>query len=256
MHMIYIYKTCYEYMEEINEGILKQIPINKSKNIIKVLDIGCGSGALSEAIRNKGYIVWGIELNKEAAQKADKRIDRVINEDLLNFDITKKIIGDVSFDYIVFSNVLEHLYDPFTTIQNYMMFLKQGGSLLISVPNVAVWINRIKLLFGKFDYSDTGLMDRTHIRFFTFKTAKLIVKKSGCLINKVDYTPFIIRTILPFIKKTMFSTNNKVQQNTREIIDSRLYKLYLKLIYPIEYISGYLFKTVLAYEIIIVGKKK
>lgn len=254
--MIHIYKNCYEYMEEINDGILKQIPVNKSKNIIKVLDIGCGAGALSEAIRNKGYIVWGIELNKEAAQKAKKRIDRVINEDLLKFNEIKRIIEKESFDYIVFSNVLEHLYDPFWVLQNYLIFLKRGGLVLISVPNVAVWTNRIKLLLGKFNYCNTGTMDRTHIRFFTFKTAKLIVKKSGCLIKKIDYTPFMFRALLPFIKKIVFSEKDKEKQNTRRIIDSSLYKLYLKFIYPIEYVSGYLFKTVFAYLIIVVGSKK
>jgi len=72
---------------------------------------------------------------------------------------------------------------------------------LISVPNVAVWTIRIKLLFGNFDYTDTGTMDRTHIRFFTLKTAKMIVKESGCSIVKVDSTPFMVRAILPFIKK-------------------------------------------------------
>jgi len=68
---------------------------------------------------------------------------------------------------------------------------------LISVPNVAVWTIRIKLLFGNFDYTDTGTMDRTHIRFFTLKTAKMIVKESGCSIVKVDSTPFMVRAILP-----------------------------------------------------------
>lgn len=243
-------------MEEINYGILKQIPINKSKGAIKVLDIGCGSGALSEAIKNNGYIVWGIELNKGSAQKAEKRIDIVINEDLLKFDVIDRIIGDDCFDYIVFSNVLEHVYDPFLTLQHYLKYLKRDGLILISVPNVAVWTNRIKLLFGKFDYYDTGIMDRTHIRFFTFKTAKLIVKKSGCLVKKVDYTPYILRVFLPFIKKLMLRTNNQEKQNTRIVIDSPLYKLYLKFIYPIEYLLGYLFKTVFAYEIIVLGQKK
>jgi len=83
---------------------------------------------------------------------------------------------------------------------------------LISVPNVAVWTIRIKLLFGNFDYTNTGTMDRTHIRFFTLKTAKMIVKESGCSIVKVDSTPFIVRAILPFIKKIFFGLHHEKVQ--------------------------------------------
>jgi len=242
-------------MEEVNYGILKHIPTNPSKKTLSVLDVGCGSGVLSEAVKKKGYTVWGIEINQEAARIAGTRIDKAINEDLLNLEKIEEIIGNNRFDYIIFSNVLEHLYDPYLILKKYLKFLEQDGFVLVSVPNVAIWTNRIRLLFGKFDYTDTGTMDRTHIRFFTFKTAMMIVKESGCSIEKVDFTPFVVRAILPMIKKFFFGLTREESLHSRVIIDSRLYKLYLNYIYPLEYALSFLFKTSFAYAIIIKGKK-
>jgi len=76
-------------MEEVNYGILKQIPLNQSQRNLHVLDVGCGSGVLSMAIKKKGYTVWGIEINQEAARKAGERIDKVIHEDLQEFEKLK-----------------------------------------------------------------------------------------------------------------------------------------------------------------------
>lgn len=254
--MINIHKNQYNYMEEINYGILKHIPINQSKRTLSVLDVGCGSGVLSEAIKKRGYSVWGIEINRDAAHKAALRIDKVIHEDLLNAEKIEENIGNTRFEYIVFSNVLEHLYDPYLVLKKYLKFLAQDGLVLISVPNVAVWTNRIKLLLGKFDYTDTGTMDRTHIRFFTFKTAKMIIRESGCSIIKVDFTPFVVRAMLPFIKKIVYGLNNEQHLNSRVIIDSQLYKFYQRYIYPLEYALSFPFKTIFAYSIIVVGKKE
>jgi 2-polyprenyl-3-methyl-5-hydroxy-6-metoxy-1,4-benzoquinol methylase len=253
--MINLDKTQYHYMEEINYGILKQIPINHSKKTLCVLDIGCGTGVLSEAVKKKGYMVWGIEINREAADRALPRIDRVINEDVSQFEKIERIIGNQRFEYIIFSNILEHLYDPCLTIKNYLKFLKPDGKILISVPNVAVWFNRIKLLFGNFDYTDTGTMDKTHIRFFTFKTAKMMVEKSGCSIVKVDFTPYLVRALLPVIKKTFFGIHDQKTFDPRMIIDSRLYKFYLKYVYPVEYALSFLFRKMFAYAIIVVGER-
>ena len=96
-------------------------------------------------------------------------------------------------------------------------------------------------------------MDHTHIRFFTFGTAKELVAHAGCGIVAVDYMPMLVRAFLPLIK--IFFKSNPVNGNPRQIIDSPFYKLYEKYIYPIEYWCGYLWKAMFAFRIIIIGKK-
>ncbi len=111
--MIHLHEKRYEYLEEINEGVVRQMPLLHSASRPRVLDVGCGSGALSEAIRNRGYEVWGIEENEEAAGRAAARLDRVMRRNLHEFDAVRAEVGAERFDYLVFSDVLEHVYDPF-----------------------------------------------------------------------------------------------------------------------------------------------
>lgn len=181
----------------MNEGVLKQIP-TVSSDEKWILDVGCGRAALSEAIKSKGYMVWGIEINEDAVSIACKRINKVIQADLTNLEAVASLIGDIKFDYVIFSDVLEHLPDPHSVLRAYIDFLKKGGVVLVSVPNVAGWSNRLALLFGKFEYTDTGVMDRTHVRFFTFRTARELVEGAGCNIQKIDYTPFLVRAFSSF----------------------------------------------------------
>ena len=250
--MIYLNQKHYPYFEEINEGILKWIPLNSASDSSVVLDVGCGQGALAEAIAKRGHTVWGIEANTEAAQKAQGRLAQLVQEDITAIPQIQKKLGPQKFDILVFSDVLEHLTDPFFIFKSYLDFLKPGGMALVSVPNALVWTNRVAFLFGRFEYADTGVMDRTHLRFFTFKTAKRLVRAAGCRIHKVDYTPFIVRAFLPLIKKIMTSGG---ENDRRQLMDSPAYKLYMKWIYPIEYAFGVCFKPWFAFRIILVAKK-
>ncbi|MGD0036167.1 MAG: class I SAM-dependent methyltransferase [Bacteroidota bacterium] len=159
------------YLKEINESVVKNIPKNDQEKKA-VLDVGCGSGALAEAIRNKGYEVWGIEANLKASLTVDKRFNRIICAHLTDIPTIKESINKKKFDYIIFSDVLEHLYDPFPVLKEYLQFLTDSSHLIISVPNVVIWTNRIKILFGFFNYASTGVMDRTHIRFLHLEQHK------------------------------------------------------------------------------------
>jgi 2-polyprenyl-3-methyl-5-hydroxy-6-metoxy-1,4-benzoquinol methylase len=253
--MIHIHEHRYEYLEEVNYGIAHQFPPATAGGDQSVLDVGCGSGALAEAISRNGYRVCGIEVHPDSAQKAAGRIARAIQADLTDFNAVAAQLGQERFDHLIFSDVLEHLYDPFIILRQYLAFLKPGGRVFISVPNCVNWVTRLKFMFGSFRYADTGVMDRTHIRFFTFSTAKQLVRAAGCNLVKVDYTPFIVRAFLPLIKRLLFNSSASTDGTRRTLIDSPLFHFYKRFVYPFEYVLGYWCKPLFAFRIIIVGRK-
>ena len=255
--MFRINRQAYPYFEEINEGILKLFPEVKTNPLPRVLDVGCGWGTLAEALKAKGYECWGIETHPQAVAKATQRLDRVIAADLTHLREIVRQLTPGGFDYLVFSDVLEHLYDPFTIFEQYLFFLKPSGKVFLSVPNIAVWEVRLKLLFGFFTYQDTGVLDRTHIRFFTFRTARQLVEAAKCRIIRVDYTPYLARAFLPLIKG-FFRKQAPLQNGaepSRAIFDSPYYRFYMKFIYPVEYLFAGLWKSMFAFRIIIAAQK-
>jgi 2-polyprenyl-3-methyl-5-hydroxy-6-metoxy-1,4-benzoquinol methylase len=131
----------------------------------KVLDVGCATGRLSEKLRNeKDCFVVGIESDEVAARLAQHRCDRVI---VANVELLEEIpFPPGYFDTLVFADVLEHLKDPEMFLKRFKRYLSEGGCVIISVPNIANWFIRLKLLLGRWDYRETGILDKTHIRFF------------------------------------------------------------------------------------------
>lgn len=93
------------------------------------------------------------------------------------------------FDFIIFADVLEHLRFPLHTLVNFRKYLKKDGKIFISVPNIANYRVRMNLLIGRFDYTEIGILDKTHIRFFTKKTIKQIINDAGLKMEKIDITP-------------------------------------------------------------------
>lgn len=253
--MVPAQKESYKYLEELNEAVLRQVPLNKTSSRITILDVGCGTAALSEAIEDKGYAVCGIELNQEAAEIAAGRITRVVNANLTDITFIKTKLKDELFDYVIFADVLEHLYEPARILKEYLTFLKPGGLVVVSVPNTVAWSQRIMFLLGRFEYSDTGIMDKDHIRFFTFKTAKDLVRSAGCSVVGVDYIPYFVRIAQPVIKKFLLKGKLVDNGKRRTLIDSPYYKWYMRYINPIEYFLGYFCKTLFAFKLIIVGRK-
>lgn len=148
--------------------------INKGK---KVLDIGCATGRLAEKLRKKECLVVGIEIDKQLADAAQQRCDKVIMADVEELKEVPFSTG--YFDVIVFADILEHLKNPEAVLTNFRKYLSDDGLLIVSIPNVANWTSRLKLLLGRWNYKEYGLLDRTHLRFFTFKTARKLIESSG-----------------------------------------------------------------------------
>ena len=240
----------YPYWEELNEGILKQIPACEIP--LTLLDVGAGRGTLAASLCKLGYNVYAIEANEKIALEAKKTINHVICADLQNIDIIRYQLKGKKFNYIVFSDILEHVFDPLLILKQYQEFLEKDGKILISLPNAVNWLNRLKVLFGRFHYEMTGVMDRTHVRFFTFRSAKELVEASECVIEKVDCTPFLIRAFLPLVKRIFFRAQKNEHQS---LMASPYYKFYIKYIYPLEYWISRRMPTLFAFRIILVVKK-
>ena len=160
--------------------------LNSIRKQSKVLDVGCAEGYLSKKIASKECEVVGIELDKEAAQKAEKYCKEVIIGNIESIELDNKYSN--YFDFIIIADVLEHLHDPSRILNKIKKYLKDDGCIIISVPNIANWKVRFKLLRGNFDYTNQGILDEEHLRFFTEKTAKKLIMDVGLEIYKFDLT--------------------------------------------------------------------
>jgi methionine biosynthesis protein MetW len=151
----------------------------------KILDVGCGTGVVTEIIKNQtSGTVIGIEPDTERLKLAIER-GLTVYSGYLTSDFIKE---HAPFDFIVFADVLEHLPNPAEIVIIAKDGLRQGGSIIASVPNIAHWFVRMDLLFGRFNYQDCGIMDATHLRWFTRKTIREFFERLGFEITALEYT--------------------------------------------------------------------
>jgi len=156
-----------------------------------ILDVGCACGDLGVALkRYKHATVVGMEYNTESISLAltKNAYSKIYQLDLNNFDIKNFEQYYGKFDYIVFGDVLEHLLNPKEVLEKFTIFLKENGRFLISFPNIAHASIKMSLLTNDWTYTDAGLLDETHIRFFTYKTIAKFLAELGLQIIEVNYT--------------------------------------------------------------------
>lgn len=132
----------------------------------RVLELGPATGYMSRMFVARGCTVVGIELDEAMAKRAAEHCERVIVGDLDTLDLQAEL-GDDRFDVIVAADVLEHLKDPTSVLVRLRELLTEDGFVVLSLPNVAHGSVRLALLNGRFDYQEIGLLDRTHLTFFT-----------------------------------------------------------------------------------------
>ncbi len=175
--------------------MLKYIP----KDSKRILDVGCGQGLFGKLLKEKfGSEVWGIEMDTDSAEISKTKLDKVMTGDVMHIVET---LEPYLFDCIVFNDVLEHLSDPYILLQKVKKLLKPDGVVVCSLPNVRYIGNLKRLMIDKqWRYEDAGILDKTHLRFFTKKS---IIDTFEAL----DYELIKIEGINP-IKSALFPVLN------------------------------------------------
>ncbi|MDX6716765.1 MAG: hypothetical protein QOH30_3323 [Baekduia sp.] len=149
----------------------------------RVLDVGCATGYLAAELARRGCTVVGVEFDQVAAQQARAFCREVVVGDLeseaVRADVQRAVTDAGGVDTVICADVLEHLRDPWAVLAWLRTLLDPGGRAIVSVPNIAHWTVRRALLRGRFDYADFGLLDRTHLRFFTRASATELAHRAG-----------------------------------------------------------------------------
>lgn len=159
----------------------------------RALDVGAADGFLAELLTRQGWQVTALERDPAQAAKARGRCHEVIVADL--DQAAPRLEG--SFDAIVYGDVLEHLNDPLPVLVALDRALAADGRVIVSVPNVAhLWV-RFSLALGRWDYADRGILDRTHLRFFTKRSFAALLRDAGLSVEELVATPVPLPLVVP-----------------------------------------------------------
>ena len=169
------------YFNRVRKDIIPLLP--KSNN--RILEVGCGTGATLAYLKNNGYCnhTYGIELFPEAMKVAKKRLDYTYEGNIESMQFS---LQESSFDVILCLDVLEHLVSPDKVVSYLHKLLVPGGIIIASIPN----IRHISVLFplvfkGEWNYENSGILDKTHLRFFVKNTAIELMESSGLKLEEV-----------------------------------------------------------------------
>ena len=156
-----------------HSSVVRMVGSNK-----RVLEAGCSSGHVSEVLKSQGCRVVGVEIDPLAARSAEQWLERLIIGDFEDGSVWSALSDEV-FDVVVFADVLEHLKDPLATLRASTAHLAPLGTVIISVPNIAHADVKIALLKGLFPYAESGLLDQTHVHFFTRDSLLTLLHDAG-----------------------------------------------------------------------------
>lgn len=220
--MLSRYHASIDPNEENNShaAMLRMVGFNK-----RVLEAGCASGHVSERLHAQGCTVIGIEIEADIVEPAMQWLERVVIGNVEEEDLWDQLNGE-HFDAILFGDVLEHLKDPLYALRESAKHLAPSGTVVISAPNIAHADVKIALINGVFPYSEDGLLDRTHIHFFTKESLIELVREAGMAV--VEFS----RITVPVFETELGVSRDDVDAATLESIlrdrESETYQFVVK----------------------------
>lgn len=193
----------------------------------RVLEIGAGPGSITRLLKDNGQCrVTAIELDSEAIEKLGAFCEKVHQCDLNTSDWTDAVIADGKFEVVVAADVLEHLYDPWSTLRAMQRVLADDGCIVVSLPHVGHQALIASLALGHFDYQDWGLLDRTHIRFFGIESMQRLFEESGLSIIDAD---FLVRAPeLTEFAQDWASAPDELKRSLEQSPYGRIYQVVIK----------------------------
>ncbi|EYF01613.1 methyltransferase domain-containing protein [Chondromyces apiculatus] len=243
-------------VEEVNRAAVAAVGRPRT-----VLDVGCGIGLNGAAIKRSGARVTGLEIVPGSISRATSVLDEVISCDITSDASVQEALGETAgarqFDVILFADVLEHTVDPAGVLGRLLPYLAEDGQVIVSLPNVAAWTVRLGLLGGKFEYAQSGILDETHLRFFTRASAVRLLEEAGLEVLRMDQNPMLVRAGKELILKAAAATGtvNGEHEDPTALGRSLPYKLYQGLVRPVEDVVARRAPELLAFQHVLVARK-
>jgi len=201
---------------------------NLISNNSNILEIGCATGFFAEYLKiNKKCTVTGVDINSAQLKRAKNHCKNVVLGDILDSEVDlkiKKIINkENGFDVILSMASIEHLLSPEKFLNQIKQYASEKTKIIITTSNIAHWSMRIKLLFGNFEYEEYGLLDKTHLKFYTFDSFEKLLINEGYKIKKLYIDPWDF-PIIPYPK--IWRTNFKIGKIIGFFSENLEYKYY------------------------------
>jgi 2-polyprenyl-3-methyl-5-hydroxy-6-metoxy-1,4-benzoquinol methylase len=219
-----------------------------------VLDVGCGVGLNGVFAKKRGARVTGIEIEPSAIARARSRLDEVLSVDITSDEAVRRGLSGKQFDLLLFADVLEHMVDPVGVLGRLLPYLEDDGHVIVSLPNVAAWTVRLGRLAGRFDYGPSGILDDTHLRFFTRETGQKMLEAAGLEVLRIEQNPMLVRAAKDAVLAAQ-RTLSGPPGDPESLRRSLPYKLYEGLVRPVEDVVAGSAPELLAFQHVYVARK-
>jgi glycosyltransferase involved in cell wall biosynthesis len=205
-HQLHLIRRSRYLVDYSSSYTRKRSPYSSHEQILSLikkpglaLDLGSSTGLLTESLRSKG--VESICVDMVPQEQVSVSCKQYIQANLENYEVLQ---FKREFDYIILADVVEHVRNAQDLLAYIQRFLKDDGRIIVSVPNIAIWIYRLSLLIGRFNYGPKGTLDETHVRFYTKFTIIQLLERSGYLLTDFKATGLPFEVVFESVGKSRF----------------------------------------------------